>query len=391
MIRFEPDTWSDALLRFFAMAAPDANVYVEIAAPDLRFAALVLAAAALAVCWRRLVPRPMSVVALLASLLVATIPWLTTSGNGRYFMPMLVFVGPLVAGLLYVLPLTRSFRFFLAAGLLVAQGFVITQRSPFDAWAWLPWGQDGYFQVDAPKGDANAAPTTYVTLTSISYSLIAPQFPASSRWMNITTAGGLARDKAWALQFLEASKGPLTLIVPTIPGLLAPDGGPTPAVRKTLDDLLAPQRLALAPGGSCGLLHSRGLAAIGVKSPPPDIQAQIGFWTCPLKYPVERAPAQAVPGRPRADATFARIEQSCPRFFPPGSASTMPAEGGVVRYYGESDMKLYVLDDGKVLYKYWRALNPVLVGTVEGVLAGNEKVDCSHIPGRSGTPWERGI
>ena len=36
-VRFEPDTLYEALLRPVAMAAPDANVYVEIMAPDLRF------------------------------------------------------------------------------------------------------------------------------------------------------------------------------------------------------------------------------------------------------------------------------------------------------------------------------------------------------------------
>ena len=36
-MRFQPDTWLEALLRPVAMAAADANVYVEIMAPDFRF------------------------------------------------------------------------------------------------------------------------------------------------------------------------------------------------------------------------------------------------------------------------------------------------------------------------------------------------------------------
>jgi hypothetical protein len=38
MIRFLADTWRDAILRPVAMAAPNSSVYIEIAAPDFRFA-----------------------------------------------------------------------------------------------------------------------------------------------------------------------------------------------------------------------------------------------------------------------------------------------------------------------------------------------------------------
>ena len=42
MIRFQPDTWRDALWRPIAMAAPDAGIYMEVMAPDLRFALMLL-------------------------------------------------------------------------------------------------------------------------------------------------------------------------------------------------------------------------------------------------------------------------------------------------------------------------------------------------------------
>ncbi len=168
MIRFEPDTWLEALLRFFLMAAPDANVYVEIAAPDLRFAAALLLALSVALSWRRLAGAPRPAMALFTLLIVATAAWLSTSGNGRYFMPMIVCVGPLAAALVWLLPLTRAFRVFLAGGLLAAQAFVIAQNSPWQAWAWLPWKQAPYFQVDLPPAAPDDKPTTYVTLSSIS-------------------------------------------------------------------------------------------------------------------------------------------------------------------------------------------------------------------------------
>ena len=42
MERFAPDTLRDALWRPIAMAAPDGGVYMEIMAPDVRFACLAL-------------------------------------------------------------------------------------------------------------------------------------------------------------------------------------------------------------------------------------------------------------------------------------------------------------------------------------------------------------
>ena len=53
MIRFLPDTWRDAILRPIAMAAPDAGVYVEIMAPDIRFSVIaILILIWIALAWR---------------------------------------------------------------------------------------------------------------------------------------------------------------------------------------------------------------------------------------------------------------------------------------------------------------------------------------------------
>jgi hypothetical protein len=392
MIRFEPDTWQDAALRFFAMAAPDANVYVEIAAPDLRFAALVLIAAGAAIFHRRLSGRPRPAVALLVVLLASSVIWLVTSGNGRYFMPMLLCIGPLVAGLVYLLPLSRGFRLFIAGGLFAAQTFVVMQSSPWDTWAWLPWGEAGYFPVEVPKSDAAEAPTTYVTLTSISYSLIAPQFPPSSRWMNITTVGALDRDRQWGQEFLRAAKGPLKLVVPSIPGQTDADGKPAPGVLKAIDELLGPQRIGLEESSACDFVASQGMAAIvGKRRAATKEPAPVGFWICPLRFPVDRPPSQTQPIPEKTEATFGIIEKTCPRFFPPGSAKTMRISGGALRHYPDSDMKVYVLDSGEVLYKFWRALNPVVIGTVDRVVTGVDTVHCDHIRGRSGLPWDREI
>ncbi|MFC5496695.1 hypothetical protein ACFPOE_04040 [Caenimonas terrae] len=391
MIRFEPDTISDGLLRFFAMAAPEANVYVEIAAPDIRFAAIVFLAIAVFAFRKRLSANPRPALVMLLLLVVSVPPWLMSSGNGRYYLPMLLCAGPLTVGLVYLLPLTRWFRTFLAIAVLAVQTFVVAMTPPWDSWAWLPWKEAPYFHIDVPASLAAGPPTTYVTLSSISYSLIAPQFPAASRWINVSNVGAVGRDADWAQDFLKAAPGPIMLVAPSIQGEVAPDGKAKPKVRDALDQLLRSQRLALE-GDTCKLFRSRGIEAITIRRKPEGPATEgVGFWVCPLRYPVAATQAPEQPVSPRVELVFNRIEHDCPRFFPPGNSKTMRINGGAVRQYSESDMKIYVLDDGTVMYKFWRALNPAPIGTVEGVLAGKDVVDCRNIRGRTGMPWDREI
>src|SRR6476661_2984019 len=117
MNRFEPDTWLAALLRPVAMGAPDSHVYVEIMAPDFRWV-FVLLLLVLLVIMRSRARRgsvgavaapgadagPAAVFVLVAALAVAFVPWLLTSGNGRYFLAGLLMVGPVCVGLAWRLP-----------------------------------------------------------------------------------------------------------------------------------------------------------------------------------------------------------------------------------------------------------------------------------------------
>lgn len=390
MIRFEPDTWIDALMRPFAMVAPDANVYVEISAPDIRFAVLVLLAIAVLVAWRRLGPNRKPVLALLALMALSMWPWLGTSGNGRYYIPMLLAVGPLCVGLIYLLPLTRSFQTFLALLVFGLQIFVVAQNPPWGTWAWLAWKDAPYFQVDVPS-DKGEKPVTYVTISSISYSLIAPQFPASARWINLSAANPM--DTARVQQFIGQANS-LKLVAPSIRQLMTNDRQPNDEVRKALDILLAKQKLALEPGKRCEFLLSKGLAGIGVRNGRQDgaiNMEKFGFWLCPLRYPVDQPIVAKSASFLQTEAVFEWVEQLCPRFFPPGNEGTQFIPGGALRQYSESDTKLYVLNDGNVMYKFWRALNPVLIGTVVDVLSGKSQIECNKIRGRSGLPWEREI
>jgi hypothetical protein len=394
MIRFLPDTWADAVLRPLAMAAPDAGVYVEIMAPDARFsivAALVLVWVALA--WRdkwRLTPT----LALLLFVVASFAVWLVTSGNGRYFIPVLLAAGPVCIALIHGLPTTKAFTAVLAAGVLGLQGFMIYQNNPWHSWQLAPWSDGEFFQVTLDE-EALRQPATYVTATSISYSLVASRFPAASRWVNISSQPDPDRSpEGRRVQAMLAGSKSVRLLIPSVPDQVDAGGLPSAAIVKVINGMVRPQRLALEEPAKCRLLPSRGIASEAfrdVTAINPATLAKVGFWVCPLRYPVALAKAVVSEGSPRINNAFEAVEKACPRFFPPGEALTSKIDGGFIRGYSSADMKLYVLDDGGVFYKYWRALNPTLIGSIDAVLAEQFKMDCDTIRGRSGLPWNREI
>ena len=403
MNRFEPDTWLAALLRPVAMAAPDSHVYVEMMAPDFRWVFVLLLLALLR--WRAGGGRgggavaatsadagPAKVLVLVAVLAVAFAPWLMTSGNGRYFLAGLLIVGPVCVGLAWRLRVTRALRLTLAAGMVALQAFAVQQSAPWQAWTLAEWKEPPYFQADLPP-EAKTEPATYVTMSVISYSVLIPQFHPQSRWMNLANApmpGAGAFNSERTAAFLAQAQGKLRLLVPVVPGMLTEALLPDARVSAVIDSQLAPYGLGFVQPQACHFLHSRSLASMGLGEKTDKQRAQAGFWLCDLRR-VAPSARPAAYGH-RYDAVFAALEKQCPRFLPAnGDGPSLALPSGEVRRYLQAEMKVYVYDNGEVYYKYYRALNPVLVGKIDDLLAGRTRLDCGRIRGRSGLPWEREI
>ncbi|NML42701.1 hypothetical protein HHL11_02990 [Ramlibacter sp. G-1-2-2] len=391
MIRFEPDTLLDALVRPIGMAVPAGGVYAEILAPDFRFV-FVLALVLAWIAWRvRLrAPAVTRTLALLACVALSFVPWLVTSGNGRYFMPMLLIVGPLCIAMLHHLPVRQGARLGAAAFMLLAQVGLLHEVQPWRSWGLAPWRDGPAFGIDVPK-DLRETPATYISLSGISYSLIAPSFHPDSRWMNLSSQAGRpdqADDLRRVHRLLDAS--------PVIYGVV-PSANRNANERDMPDDQADALDLGIADFGlrirrsSCRVVASVGLTAVGAA---PDQQISDkdprGFLVCRL----DRLAGKAAPAKPQipaeVEAALDAVEKQCPRLFPPGNATTTVLPVGYRRFYSESDMRLYAMDDGRVMFKYIRALNMVQVGTKASVVAPGFHMDC-NIKGRAGLPWEREI
>ncbi len=394
MIRFLPDSWLDALMRPLAIASPDAGVYVEIIAPDFRFAFIIVLALAWLILARGNKRRTSPALVLLALTAVAFVPWLATTGNGRYFIPFLLIAGPLCIGLVHLLPVTRAFMVTLAIGMVAWQAFLVYEITPWRNLGHITWGDGPPFEIEVPKEIA-AQPATYVTLSSISYSLIAPRFHPHSRWVNITTQVGVIDKSPDSLRVQELIAAPAVLRVffPTMPGGQV-GASIDPALGKAIDDLLARQALSISDEAQCRLLPSAGLAGTDsskLSDAQTDTPGVHGFWLCPLARHASSRASKAVPMPERSEQIFERMERMCPRIFRTGEAASLHIPSGAVRGYPGSDFKLYVFDNGEIWYKYIRALNPVLIGKIDDILKPAFVMDCEHIPGRTGLPWERGI
>jgi hypothetical protein len=395
VIRFLPDTLRDAILRPVAMAAPDAGVYVEIIAPEFRFVFVILLALAWLVMARRGIARQKSpALVLLAFTALAFVPWLATTGNGRYFIPILLLTGPLCIGMVHLLPVTRALRLMLAAGMLLWQGFLLHETEPWRTWSYVAWKEAPAFGVEVPA-DVAASPATYVTLASISYSLIAPRFHPDSHWINVSSLQGLTGTSPDELRAraLLAKPGPLNVVFPTIPG---GQHGETidSELGRAIDDLLARQGLSIQDEKQCRILRSDGLAAMTARRLTEVAVGERlvhGFWLCPLTREASLRARKAGPIPEKSERVFERLEKMCPRIFRPNEVISLRIPAGALRGYPGSDFKLYVLDSGEVWYKYVRALNPVLLGQADAVLGPQFHMDCDNIRGRSGLPWERGI
>lgn len=395
MIRFVPDTLRDALWRPISMAAPDAGVYVEIMAPDFRFAFLVVLTVASVVLALVRGTRISPTWLLLGFVWATFVPWLATTGNGRYFIAVLLAVGPLCVALVSQLPVSVFLRITAAALMVGLQAFALIQNSPWGWWGLMPWS-DSYFQVST-SSEERSVPANYVSISSISYSLIIPQFDHRSRWINLTSLIGdpdRSIDDRRAQQFLEKAKAdglPQKLLVPSLPAWMDEQFQPNAALRGEMNRMLGPHRLAVS--GSCKLLPARGIALMALRMPDkaqPVTLSKLGFWICPLQFPVARPVAKPATGSTAvADKVFRKLESNCPRIFQPGEATSVPVTDGFSRTYASSDTKAYVLDSGDVLYKYWRGLNPGRIGSIDAVLADDFRMDCNTIRGRSGLPWER--
>lgn len=387
MLRFVPDTWLDLLLRPLLLVDPVAGLYTEIQAPDWRYLAVVLLLPAVAVSARgRLLLRQTSGRVMLG-LTLAFYTWTAVSGNGRYFIWGLLLIGPLAVALARALPATRSARNTVIVGLLALQGFSVWLTFEPNAWMLRPWGRADSPQIAA--GALTQQPAVFITVGSISHSILVPLFHPESRWSNV---GGQMDLRAGTREYAKLQ---LLLDAPL------PHYGVIRATRLVMTDQQQPTehawaiikrsfaRYAVAPTERPCTFAPAHLGGL-----PYDLKTtqenESGFWFCEIRRTRDNVvDSEDMRVAPELDDVFAQVEARCPRYFPPGNAVTRRMDEGVVRHYSHSDTSVSINDAGAVYFKNMRALNPTEIGPVAAVRAGRFNLDCQRLPGHYAPPWAR--
>lgn len=364
--RFIPRSLSAALWRPFAMATPRSMIQVEWAAPDLRYALLLVSAAILLAkwAWRHLHGNPTrgdvpvrddacrALAALGFAFLADWILWLAASGNGRYFIPMACVAAVLAIVLIFRLcsgqPRVRNYLLF---AVFLVQGYQLHAGAQYASNP--PWSNELWFQVSVPKSLATE-PALYFNIGIQSNSFLAPYLAPGSGLINLDgdyTLGPEGENGRHIQALIRRYSPHLRILMRDA----RRDAGHEGALPKLLyeSDALEPFGLQLDPS-RCARIIVRGVGspAIGTLNGQgafevPESEAYTGYFiSCRVMREKARDPA-LVADEEHANLVLDRLEDACPALFQPRRMASYllgdKATGYIwARHYSNTDMLAWV-------------------------------------------------
>jgi hypothetical protein len=389
MLRFQPASWLEGLLRPLTLLDPNGYVYVEFLAPDLRFAALlVLSLSALAMPrTRRFLSRPAW--GTLAALWLAFFVWTFVIGNGRYLVAGLLVVGPLVVMLVRVMPFTASMRMTTLMALFGLQFFLVTQTFQHQVWALATWTDGPGLPLARDEAVVlRAKPATFVTISNISHSLLVPQFHPASTWVNlfgqVDLHPGLPEYTRWRRMMVVAQ--PRYVVLQIVRSRkLTQNEQPPPEEAAMVSSSLALYGLRRT-GDLCEVVRSHWTVSGAGPSDPTTVH--LAYWFCPIELGGSDTLPSVAPENP-AREVVATLERLCPKYLPPGGGKATLVGDMVLVDYRDTDMRLYIESTGGVYYRHMRSLNPTRLGEAGEFRSGRAHVECDKLEGRYVLPWQR--
>lgn len=350
----------------FRMVALDRGLYVETFAPDLRFAALAVAALALAAAGlRRAVPDARALrgadARLLAFFAAALVLWLASSANGRYGMIVLLLAGVCLARLAERLLPPGAARLTLAA-LLALQFSLCALASPTrwflaEAWSrhWLPYA--------APER-ALREPALYISVEVLTMAAVAPFLHPDSGLVNLRGQHSIPGDSPKLAALLERHRGHLRSLgrgPQLIDGKLRMEEAAAydAMLRRIGYRIDAADCFTIAWQSDEDALARAANRLVLARTAEEPLSAV----SCALRA-APRDPADLEAER-RMSALFDRIEKACPRLFRGQSAVTEPLGAGWSRIYNGLDARLEALG-GRAILNRFRGRDPVDLGALGG-------------------------
>jgi hypothetical protein len=338
----------------FRMALLDRALYAETFAPDFRFAALTVAALALAaLAAARRSPEPRALAGadwrLLGFFALAAVLWLASSANARYGIVVLLLAGLALARLAERILPQGVARVALAA-LLAAQlaASIVAAHSRWflaEPWSrhWLPY---------APPERALREPALYLSVEVLPMAVVAPFLHPGAAFVNFRGQHSLPTDSPRLAALLERYRGR----VRTLGRGLQPVYGQLRPMELAAYDATLRRIGYRVDAADCFVIEWRrddqdALArAANHLALRQTAREPLSVTSCAL-LPAPRDAADAEAER-RMSALFVRIEQGCPGLFRGQSAVTEPLGEGWSRLYNGLDARLEALGGRAILNRY---------------------------------------
>ncbi|MDX2220115.1 MAG: hypothetical protein SF172_13940 [Burkholderiales bacterium] len=392
--RFKAYGLKDLLILPLRMMQLNSGVYVEIVAPDIRVALLVvLTAAALA----RLVyeartgspsltlPALTGPVPFIAAFYTfALVAWAMASGNGRYAIPLLLLTGPLLVVVVQQVWRSEKWR---VGTLLVVLCMQIghAAKAGYPRWDAGPWTRN-WIDVIAHR-DLLDTPYAYLNLNTSNTAYIAPFVAPGSSFMSLVGLDPIDPEGpggSRAREFIERNRYRLRMLAvfDGSQGNVEDDQ----ALIRYSDSQLSPWGMRVNPGKCTHITVSMA----GRDLTPEQLAALRGsralprlVFSCELEHG-NNSDASTEFERPRIRMAMDNVQRACPLLFPaPGG---YPTKVGAVwfRRHNGTDTLLGVMD-GRVQYsRYPYGPFAVDLGPVELWESGTSiSLKCQ----RNAKPW----
>jgi len=341
-----------ALLAFpFRMVTLDPNIYSENFAPDLRFAALFVAVAGLAVVALRrgtstagtLRDTDWRVFAFFACSLAL---WLASSANGRYGMVVLLLAGVCLARVAERLLPARAARLSLAVLLLVQLGttFLASPTRWFLAERW----SRHWFPYAVPER-ALREPALYLMVEILPMAVVAPLVHPASSFVNFRGQHSLPSDSPRLTALLERHRGHVRALGRELELV---EGKPAEHQVKIYDTRVRRIGYRVDPADCFAIPwrpddHDMLSRAANWLAGDPKSAEPLSVVSCRLRDPAD------IETERRVSVLFDRMERSCPGLFRGQASVTEPlTTGGWSRYYAGLDARLEVHADRVILNRY---------------------------------------
>ena len=376
--RFKPASLVDALTFPFDMASSHKWVYVENAAADIRFAllsvfALMLVAIGILHKGHPESPetrvRSVPTALIICFFLISFLFWMATSGNGRYGLPVLLLVGPVLILTIRTAIRNRTWFVRVVFAILLMQGIVVSLGdSP--RWEVGSWSAK-WIDVDVPAQLKDNA-YGYLSEGTNSNSFIALNIHPDSRLVSLLGVHPLSRDGPGGQRvsaFISAHAGKLRMLgkleVP-IEGAFTGKSEFSDYM-KEIDGRYAMWDLRMDPEDCVTIKYSVN---------PVNFSA---LFSCAL-IPGNPRRAGMIAEWERTSGVFDRIEHFCPALFNPAGGYTTRRGKAWYRHYLNTEARLRALN-GHVLLSH-DPLGPfgVDMGTLEDWEAGVSKWECAIPP-----------